>query len=247
MARCYDTEHGQMFCFENDVEFTHAQKNGKIYEQQLVLETLVPTINRIEGKKVILDIGAHIGSHSILYSKYIPDCEIYSFEPQKELYNLLVRNVEINGLTNVKMYNTCVGHAMQTCSMSKILRDGYDLVVDYNTTKSFNYGGIQLGLGGEPVEMLTVDSLKLHACNYMKIDVEGAEPLVIMGALETIRKYKPIIFFEHTDKIVNAEMKASLSIDFDVPSSIELLIREGYTITDVDQNNKLARPVHIQY
>jgi len=127
-----------------------------------------------------------------------------------------------------------------------MLRDGYDCEIDYATTKSLNYGGMQLGLGGELTTMITVDSLHLQNCTYMKMDVEGAEPLVIMGALETIRKYKPIIFFEQTDKCVNDEMKASLSIDFDVHSSVPLLEKEGYTITNVDDNNKIAMPIRSQ-
>ena len=246
MVTCYETPHGKMNCFENDVAFVHSLKQRKVFEEDMVLGTLVPMINAVEGKKVILDIGAHIGSHSLLYSKYIPDCEIHAFEPQTELYTLLVRNMDVNSLSNVKTYNMCVGHASRMCSMSKMLRDGYDCEIDYATTKSLNYGGMQLGLGGELTTMITVDSLHLQNCTYMKMDVEGAEPLVIMGALETIRKYKPIIFFEQTDKCVNDEMKASLSIDFDVPSSVPLLEKEGYTITNVDDNNKIAMPIRSQ-
>jgi FkbM family methyltransferase len=88
--------------------------------------------------------------------------------------------------------------------------------------------------------------LAVQRLSFLKLDVEGAEPLVIMGALETIRKYKPIIFFEQTDKCVNDEMKASLSIDFDIPSSVTLLEKEGYTITNVDDNNKIAMPIRSQ-
>lgn len=242
MTEWFTTRHGRMTCLKNDVEFAKAMRNGHIFEEDMVLGQIVPMLNKVEGKKTILDIGAHIGSHSILYSRYVPDCEIHAFEPQTELYKLLMSNVDANGLSNVKAYNACVGHSNIGCSMSRMLYDGYDCVIEYNTNKGLNYGGIQLGLGGEKTNMVTIDSLNLSRCTYMKVDVEGAEPLVFMGALETIRKHKPIIFFEHTDKTVNAEMKASLSIDFNVPSPLDLLEREGYTIENIDQNNKLAMP-----
>lgn len=42
--------------------------------------------------RIIVDIGAHIGSFTALVSKYFPEAEIYSFEPLRHHYRLLVRN-----------------------------------------------------------------------------------------------------------------------------------------------------------
>lgn len=42
--------------------------------------------------RIIVDIGAHIGSFTALASKYFPEAVIYSFEPLRHHYNLLVRN-----------------------------------------------------------------------------------------------------------------------------------------------------------
>jgi hypothetical protein len=65
-----------------------------------------------------------------------------------------------------------------------------------------------------------------------------------MGAMETIRKYRPVIFFEYTDKFVNDEMKASLGITQPIPTSIDILKNENYIIYDVDKYNKIA--VYVQ-
>ena len=46
------------------------------------------------------------------------------------------------------------------------------------------------------VELITIDSLNLDKLDFIKIDVEGYEPLVIEGGINTIKKYKPIITLE---------------------------------------------------
>jgi len=62
-----------------------------------------------------------------------------------------------------------------------------------------NYGGLALGPSprGEPVPVMTVDSLRLPACQMLKIDVEGMEGEVIAGADETIRRCRPVIYVEN--------------------------------------------------
>jgi FkbM family methyltransferase len=246
MTELFETRHGRIACLKNDAVFIEVMKTGKVYEEDLIIGHIIPILNRLEGKKTILDIGAHIGSHSILYSKYIPNCEIYAFEPQTEIYKVLLSNT--SSLLNVKIYNSCIGHTNTNCSMSKMLYDGPSPgPVSYNTDKISNYGGLGIGLNGEKTTMVTVDSLNLLDCTYMKVDVEGAEPLVFMGALETIRKYKPIIFFEHTDKVVSDEMKTALSITEDLQNPITILENEGYIISNVDQWNKIAMPTCTQY
>ena len=96
------------------------------------------------------------------------------------------------------------------------------------------------------VEHITIDSLNLHTCDYIKIDVEGAEILVLMGAIETIKKFKPVIMFENTDKKVSDEMKTSLSIDFVPMDILEFLKNLDYVFEKIDNNNLLAVPYCIK-
>ena len=46
------------------------------------------------------------------------------------------------------------------------------------------------------MEAITIDSLDLPGCDFLKIDVEGMELQVLQGAEETIRKYQPVIYAE---------------------------------------------------
>jgi FkbM family methyltransferase len=243
----FKTKYGPFYSLHNDIAFIQELRNGKIFEEDMVVNYIIPRLikhyeSRNHETKIILDIGGHIGSHTLLYSKLVPNCKIYTFEPQRVLFEILSKNIETNNLTNVVQLNNAVGHKLCECNLSKYLYDGYNCEISYDDrmSKAMNYGGIQLGLEGESVKMITIDSMNLDACHYIKIDVEGAESLVLMGAIETIRKYRPVIFFEYTDKFVNDEMKASLEITQPILTSIDILKNENYIIYDVDKYNKIA-------
>lgn len=53
----------------------------------------------------------------------------------------------------------------------------------------------------------TLDEFQLTDISYIKIDVEGYERKVLKGALETIKKYKPILVIEQNDITLYGENK----------------------------------------
>ena len=239
MLNRYDTKYGLICCLQNDIVFNSEMSRGKIYEEELILKNIIPLFNASDNM-VFLDIGAHIGSHSVIYSKLCPNSRILAFEPQSTIFNILNHNIQQNNIKNCSSYNNAIGHTNMDTTMSKYLYDGYNCEIEYNTNKIFNYGGIGLGKNGEYVKMITIDSLDLERCDYIKIDVEGAEILVLTGALNTINKYHPIIFFEKTDKTLSTEMIESMNIKTDFETPINLLVKLGYNIINIDSNNCLA-------
>ena len=240
LIRSFTTKYGEISCYLNDVVFAAHLSKGEIYEEHLITNYIVPLLNSDNSEKLILDIGGHIGSHSLLYSQLINNCKILTFEPQRKIYEILKHNIKVNDISNCKIHNNAVGHTNMQTNLSNMLYDGYNCAVEYDTEKILNYGGIGLGQNGEKVDMISVDSLELNKCDYMKIDVEGAEILVLMGAKETIVKFKPLILFEHTDKCVSSEMKNSMGIDFELPNVIDYLHKLGYSFYKLNTENILA-------
>ena len=240
MLNTYSTKYGKFTCYNNDIVFSSSLRNGEIYEEELIINYIIPLLkNEKEKELTILDIGGHIGTHTILYSKLL-NCKVLTFEPQTKIYEILSKNIEDNQLTNCTIHNCAVGHTNIQTTMSNMLYDGYDCEIEYDTNKTLNYGGIGLGKNGESVNMITIDSLKLDNCDYMKIDVEGAEILVVMGAFDTIQKFKPLIWFEQTDKIVSNEMKESMNINFELQNVKEYLSQFGYQFYKLNDGNILA-------
>lgn len=68
----------------------------------------------------------------------------------------------------------------------------------------FNYGGLELGAGGEPVNMVSLDTMGLTGVSLLRIDAEGAEALVLYGAQELIRNQRPVISYEAGPKQLSA-------------------------------------------
>lgn len=138
---------------------------------------------------IIIEAGANIGSHTVHLAQLAGDNgQVWAFEPQRLVFQLLNGNIAINSLTNVHCLQKCVGDA-----------DGENVMVpvlDVNVVN--NWGGMELGdyTEGEPVEVITIDSLNLPGCSFFKIDVEGMELKVLRGAEKTIQKYRPIIYTE---------------------------------------------------
>jgi hypothetical protein len=85
------------------------------------------------------------------------------------------------------------------------------------STEPTNYAGVQLGPGGEAVKMVTLDQLSAalppgDAVTLIKVDVEGAETLVLRGAERSIREHKPCVVFEHNYRSLSDETRTQLGL-----------------------------------
>jgi|SRR5210317_1956 FkbM family methyltransferase len=173
----------------DDDEFVGAQirTTGKLWEEWISDE--VKKYYK-EGTD-ILDIGANIGTHTLLFSEIGP---VHSFEP---LYHAVVtQNVKSNSLKNpVKVYPYALSDEAQLRNMYLPRRMPHGLK---------NYGGSSMHLNETaahsntpvPVECKTLDEVYNGVPSVIKMDVENHEPYVLRGAINTIKTHKPAIIIE---------------------------------------------------
>ncbi|MBO7478386.1 MAG: FkbM family methyltransferase [Salinivirgaceae bacterium] len=133
----------------------------------------------------ILDIGTNIGNHTLYFFFECGIKKAICFEPIKSTFDILHKNVEINGLNEkVELHNVAVGEDSGRSSVSH-----------YDKT---NIGSTQISLkeDGE-IPVISIDSLNISdEIKLIKIDVEGFELNVIKGCIGTIKRYKPYIMIE---------------------------------------------------
>jgi hypothetical protein len=204
--------------YMEDIPFRNHIMNGAIFEQDMIIGMLEPYI---KWSRYICDIGAHCGHHTLAYSNLNENTKIYSFEPQEYMFKMLQLNI-FNNLPqtkNVTAYNFALGDVHGVKHMQ---RDTFG-------------GSAFIGDGGQKINMVTLDSLNINGCDFMKIDVEGYEPLVLEGARETIKKYRPVICFED-----NGSSKINGITDLDVHKMLSEL---EYVIHPLVYDNFLALPL----
>lgn len=135
-----------------------------------------------------VDIGSNYGIYSFLFSKFFKKVE--SFEPIKKHF------IETNNLfSNVKVYNYALGNKEYYGNIN---------VPIINNRLIYGFSSIHTTFENSISEKIYVKKFdKIFKCKslaFMKIDVEGYEVEVIKGALESIKKFKPIIMVEIEDR-----------------------------------------------
>jgi FkbM family methyltransferase len=137
---------------------------------------------RLEGCAV--DIGAHCGLWSMWLARYFARLE--AFEPVDALADIWPYNVP---QSNATLHRVALGERLGRVSMK-------------TPPACTGNSRVMPGEIGD-VPMVTLDSLALRDVAFIKIDVEGYELPVVMGARETILENRPIIVLEQKgrDKI----------------------------------------------
>lgn len=131
----------------------------------------------IKPNDIIVDIGAHIGSFSVFSSQYAKN--VISYEASPENYKLLIENIRLNSLKNIKAQNTAI--YSKKCKMDFVLDKG-------NTGGNSFYLNSQKGklqINAIPLSQIFTDH-KLNRIDFLKMDVEGAEYEIL---LNTPKKY----------------------------------------------------------
>lgn len=135
---------------------------------------------------VVVEAGANIGAHTLPLGRLIGEEGVmHSFEPQFEAFRLLKRNVERAALGNVVLHRAAIGD-----------KEGTAHVPYFSYRERNNYGGVKLTDEGDTVPCLTIDGLNLERCDLIKLDVEGCEPEAVAGAMETIKRCRPVLYIE---------------------------------------------------
>jgi len=142
----------------------------------------------VKPEDAVWEIGANTGSQAIPLARQAHKGHYIGFEPQTELFHILAGNLSINGLHNARSFNMALGE-----------KNGVTELPVVNYEQPNNFGGVSLlAGGGTPVEIRRIDDLTyLPQPNFMKIDVEGMECMVLRGGKATIARQRPTMYIEN--------------------------------------------------
>jgi FkbM family methyltransferase len=148
------------------------QLYGEWAEQEIDLLSGV-----IQEGQTVLEFGADYGAHTLWLAQAVGETgQVHVAEPARIPFQLLCANVAINGLPNVYTHARWLGGSKGQAPLStltgRLMHRGED----------------------ETARLTTVDDLELEALHLIKMNVPGALLDLIAGAVETIRKHRPMIY-----------------------------------------------------
>ena len=201
------------------------------YETQLIH-------NLIKPGDTVIDIGANIGYYSLIAAKLTgKDGMVYSFEPEPGNYELLVKNVKINNYHNVIPVQKAISNENGEL---KLYLDKTNL-----GSHSFIEGDDRRRKAGVvTVKTTTLDDYfgeedKEIGIDFIKMDAEGAEGLVIQGAKKVIKKYTPKILMEFWPNGLR-------KLGTDPVQLLDDLQEFGYNIKVLDEENHEMKEMQIE-
>ena len=197
-----NTQFGKIVVNINDKFIGKSFINQKYWglEDIEVISKIIEYKCKKKNKIVFYDVGANIGSHSIALSNIFKNkIFIRAFEAQSNIYQMFKQSIKINNYNNIEIYHNAVS-------------DKNDEIVKINLpdySKHNNFAGLELfkpfqnsdnadiqksGIF-ENVKTIKLDTFD-EEVDFLKIDVEGMESLVLKGSNNLIVNHRPILFIE---------------------------------------------------
>jgi FkbM family methyltransferase len=160
----------------------YENRNHDIYSNGEL--TVLKKISRI-SPSIIIDGGANVGDYSLMVTRTIPECQIYSFEPVKSTFQKLTDNIkEYSGIHPIMS-----GLFKENCSKEINLFKTDEHSSLYTTQVlseiSNNTQTIKLIRGDDFVNEKNIDTI-----DFLKLDIEGAEYDALLGFENCIKRGK---------------------------------------------------------
>ncbi len=162
----------------------------------------------IKRGNIFFDIGSFNGLFSIVLGMKYPELNVFSFEPNPANFKRTNYNIELNKLDNISTFN--MGISNKTGRMDFYLPKDMSMTTVSSFDRAFFYKHSDASSAKTEVEVISIDSFCVNQKIYpqlIKIDVEGHELEVILGAQQTIEKYKPIVLCEIFTKVFDTDIE----------------------------------------
>jgi FkbM family methyltransferase len=159
----------------------------KLISRRIYREEVMAMKKFILEGDIIFDIGANVGFLSCLLARLVGQTgKVYAFEPVKETFYQLKENLTINRLENVSTHRLAIFNEKQTIMMN-LFEQKYS---GWNSIGKPKFKELT-PTAQEEVATETLDNFcednKIDKINFLKIDVEGFEKYVLLGAGELLK------------------------------------------------------------
>jgi FkbM family methyltransferase len=177
---------------------------------------------------VFVDVGAHCGMFTLLGASCVgPKGRVIAFEPSAREHVRLCANIALNALTNITACQTAAADRNGTAvlRLAQAGHAGHSTLCD-----RFAYPAVRV-VATPTVITQTLDQALAEAavtrCDVIKMDIQGFELKALMGATQTLAKFRPALVIALSDRALATADCASQEL-------VEWLDRHGYGLRDIE-------------
>ena len=213
-------------CFEIDFRSHLLQRvlTEKLYEPELAAMAR----KYVDPQRDVLDVGAHIGLYTVLFSAVLTGARrILAVEPTPSAVQHLRRNIARNGCdTKVIVFEGVATNRPGRFTMNTISgMEEYSSLGSITHNAAAGHVDHKVEVNGDTLDSL-VAKFGLNP-GLIKIDTEGAEFLVLSGAIGTLQRCKPVIMSELSDSMLS-------NLGHTATQVVRLLEENGYRVTNAE-------------
>lgn len=223
------------------IQFPVRQLGGNEWVNQWRLNFLTNSLEKesvtwcqklIRPGMVVVDIGAHIGYYTRLFSRLVGKSgRVFAFEPCSENYPVLTKNLSAKEFQNVTLFNKAVG--VEDAQGTLFISPGH-------SNHSLNRGFTE-SVAQEQIEMVSLDSVfrQQGFCHidFIKMDVEGFEINVLNGMKEVIANSPNL------SMLVEYNPAALRSGNFEPVELLALVERMGFEAQRILSDTSLSKNI----
>ncbi len=162
-------------------------------------QDFLPILNEcLKSDSIIIDVGAHAGQFTKLFSALVSEGHVYAFEPGSYASSILNKVICLYRLKNVTYINKGLGKQYKKENLN----------IPVKQSGSLGFGLSHIGNNkqdvratiSETIEIIMLDTFaekkNLEKINFIKADIEGWEMQLLLGAKSIIQKWHPILTLE---------------------------------------------------
>ncbi|MCB0762388.1 MAG: FkbM family methyltransferase [Flavobacteriales bacterium] len=175
----------------------------------------------------VMDIGANIGLISLTAAVVVgKNGSVTAFEPHPNTRACLERNIRLNGFSNVEVSSYGLGAVESKLAMHEEVGNRGGATLDDTAFESEGSLEIEVMALDTFVERHAIDRLDL-----IKIDVEGWELQVLLGAKKTLQRFRPKLIVEIDD---DRKLEGG-----DIRQMVDWICSQGYSLHKLNKGKEL--------
>ncbi len=174
---------------------------------------------------IFFDVGAHTGETISSFGKNLNLKYIYSFEASPISYNILIKNLKkiqsVTPYSQIYIENLAVGSSNKKIKIKHFIESSSSTLKKININSNYfkkkkklisslnnlNYYK-EIDVNQVSLDQYIIEK-NIKKIDFLKIDTEGSEYEIILGAVKSIKKIKLILFEHHFDDMILKEYKFS--------------------------------------